>query len=144
MERIVSRALKEAKKHANIKRRSVVSLSFFERPSGLFPMTTDEMENFIDLLRKVSGKDSPVSATALRNVSQARRELAFDEEFALFFDYYLSRIPTSKPLLKEIHAYIQGQIRQKRRSVSPWYAWSDFVTWRGQTLGKGVSNSEGS
>jgi hypothetical protein len=139
MERIVGDALDNAKEYAREKKQSVVNLSFFEQPSGLFPMTTDEINDFASLLSDVSGKDSPVAVTAMRNIAAARRELVFDEEFdelfnnsnnkefteafELYCNYYLSRdvqsIRKSRSTLERIRAKYEGK--------NPW---PDFVIWR--------------
>ena len=138
MERIVDNALnKVAKKYAHVKGKSVVNLSFFERPSGLFPMTTDELDEFIVLLKKAApAADTTlqnITATALQNITEARRELKFDEEFELYFNYLLSRdiISKIKPVLQSIKAFIQS----KSHNVDPYYAWCDFLSWRRQKLG---------
>jgi len=141
-----------AKKYAHAKQaaqsvqpaQSVVNLSFFERPSGLFPMTVSECDIFCDLLGKV--KSSSVAGAALRNIAQARRELVrkkdgvktrdeFTGEFDLFFRYFITRdvseIKKIKPILEQISNTYKGE--------NPW---PDFVTWRGQQLGLEVKNDE--
>ena len=141
MEGIVSSALEKAKTIAREKERSVVNLSYFEQPSDLFPMTAEDLKEFVCLLEKTSSDD--VAVTALRNISEARRELvsknAINEEFTrgftLFLDYYLARDITSIHRIKPI----MTEIRDKYGSKNPW---RDFVTWQNQKLCKGVANIE--
>ena len=132
MERIVELAQNEAKDYAHINGQSTVTLSFFDRPSGLFPLTADELNEFTDLLKKIS----PESGTSLRNISKARREMKIDEEFNLYFDYCLSRDvkKESEKVLRSMKEYIQGKY-QSKKPWPVWYAWSDFVIWRRQKLG---------
>ena len=123
MEGIVSSALEKAKTIAREKEQSVVNMSYFERPSGLFPMTTTDIKDFANLLSRTRRS---TAVTALRNVSEARRELSFDEEFALFFNYYMSHDSENRSILRKIQDNYIGE--------NPW---PDFVTWRNQKLGKG-------
>ena len=124
MKSIVEKALKDAKERAHDTGQSAINLSFFERPSGLFPMTTDEMNDFTALLRK----SSAIAVTAIRNISEARRELVFDEEFKLFLRYHLSR---DVPSIKRSRSVME-QIDKKYEGLNPWH---DFITWHDQKLG---------
>ena len=147
VESIVENALKSAKKYARKSGQSVVSLSFFERPDGLFPMTVNEVDGFSGLLKEISKGGSSVTVTALRNIAEARRELVFDEEFDLFLKYYLSRdiseTINSRPAIEKTQDYIKKKYESDKKwnpdklktSRYSWYSWSDFVTWRGQKLG---------
>jgi hypothetical protein len=129
METIVEQGLDQAKKDAMEKGESIINLSYFEQPSKIFPMTASEMNEFAELLAEASS----VAATALRNISAARQELIFDEEFALYLNYYLLRdvktIKKSRPVLDKINKQYEGK--------NPW---TDFVTWRGQLLKKEVTS----
>ena len=134
MERIVDKAMNDAKIDAYSTGESVINLAFFEQPSDLFPMTATRMAVFHNLLAKASS----IPATTLHNISEARRELVFNDEFNkefadvynLFFRYHLSR---------DVHAIRESkkaleQIKQEYEGKNPW---PDFIAWRGQNLGGG-------
>jgi len=135
MENITGNALKNSKIHSHsIKTKpSTVNIRFFERKSDLFPLSAYEYNTFLNVLGKVNS--IPTVVTALRNIAEARKELAFDEEFDLFYKYYISRsvaeIKNNKPIFDEIHNTYHG--------VNPWL---DFITWRNQKLGSEVIINE--
>ena len=153
MEKITTTSLdKKAKKLANCKKsnnQSAVHLSYYEKPSDIFPMASVDFDVFYDLLKKV--KADSIAISALRNISNARHELKFNDEFKLFFHYYLSRVAeinkNSQMILKQIYnKYINENINgdedednnldidndvDKDESKNPWL---DFITWYTQNL----------
>jgi hypothetical protein len=128
MEQLVKDRLHDAKKHAGKNSKSVVSLSFIEHPSSLFPMTSDKLKEFTTLLKEAAS----VAPTALRNIAEARRELVLNEEFSLYFDYDLSRLSEKREdagkraVLSKIHEQYPDE-----KFENPW---SDFVLWQHQKL----------
>ena len=142
IESIAARALKKAKEHAynnKTSKQSAICISYYEKPSALFPMTEEDFIVFCDLMKKMLSVDVGASALrniseahrsiseALRNLSDTRRTMAIDAEFKLFFRYYITRqvdiIEKNKPILERIY---------KEYSVGN--PWSDFLTWHNQKM----------
>ena len=128
MESITTRALKNAKEHAyknKSNKQSAIYLSYYENPSSIFPMTEEDFIVFCDLMKQMLSVD--VGVTALRNISEARRTMVLDDEFKLFFRYYITRsvdiIKNNKSILERI--YTKYNIRDP---------WSDFITWHNQKI----------